>query len=175
MRAVLIALLLCAAPAVFAQNVPPTEQSVRRVLDLTQQHRIIDDAVSNMDAYLKQTLDQASKGRPLNAKQQQIVDQYRTDIVTIMKDELSWQKLEPSVVAIYEKTFSQKEIDDMIAFYSSPSGQAVANKLPLVSQEMTTGMQKRMVPIIERMQQTGRDMAVKLKAAEDEPAQPAAH
>ena len=175
MRVVLIALLLCAAPTVYAQNVPPTEQSVRRVLDLTQQHRIVDDAVSNMDAYMKQTLDQVGKGRELNARQQGIVDQYRTDIVSIMKDALSWQELEPGMVAIYQRTFSQKEIDDMIAFYSSPSGQSVANKLPLVSQEMAAGMQKRMVPIIERMQQAAREMAAKLKAAEDAPAQPAAH
>jgi hypothetical protein len=175
MRAALFALLLCAAPAVFAQNTPPTAESVRHLLDLMQSHRIVDDALSNMDAFLKQAMGQAGQGRALNAKQQEIVEQYRTDVVSMMKDELAWSKVEPDVVAIWQKTFSQKEINDLSAFYSSPSGQAIANKLPLVAQAQNAGMQKRMVPVLERIRDAARDMAAKVKAAGDEGGKPPAH
>ena len=66
------------------------------------------------------------------------------------------------------KTFSQKEINDMITFYSSPSGQSVANKLPLVSRHMASDVQERMLPLIQRMKQAQREMMSRLKAAASE-------
>jgi hypothetical protein len=41
----------------------------------------------------------------------------------------------------------------MIAFYSSPSGQSVANKLPFVSRQMTTDIHERMLPLVQKMKQ----------------------
>jgi hypothetical protein len=170
-----IALLLVAAPAVWAQDTPPSEESVRHLLDLLQVHRIIDDAVSSTDTILKQATDRIGEGRPLNAKQQQIVEQFRTDMVSTMKDELAWSKVEPEIVAAYQKTFSQKEIDDAIGFYSSPSGRSIANKLPLVAQAQNAAMQKHMGPVLEHIRQAARDMKVRLDAAADDAGKPPAH
>jgi hypothetical protein len=77
MRAVLAALLaLTAVQPVFAQNVPPTEDSVRHLLDLLQTHRVLDDAMNSMDDFMQKSMEQArqTQGPALNAKQQQIID-----------------------------------------------------------------------------------------------------
>jgi uncharacterized protein len=169
--AALVALLaLCAAQPVFAQNVPPTEDSVRHLIDLMQTRRVLDQAMSTMDEYMQKAMEQArqTQGPALNARQQQIVDQFRADMVSAMKDELAWSNIEPEYVSAYVKTFSQKEINDMITFYSSPSGQSVANKLPLVSQQITADMQQKMLPLIQKMKENQRDMTAKLKAAASE-------
>jgi hypothetical protein len=171
MRAVVAALLaLTAVQPVFAQNVPPTEDSVRHLLDLLQTHRVLDDAMNSMDDFMQKSMEQArqTQGPALNAKQQQIIDQFRTDMVSAIKDELAWSKIEPEIVSVYVKTFSQKEINDMITFYSSPSGQSVANKLPLVSRQMTTDIHERMLPLIQKMKQAQSDMMTRLKAAANE-------
>ena len=167
MRAALVALLaLSAAQPLFAQNAPPSEDSVRHLLDLMQTHRILDEAMSNMDNFTQKVMEQAHQGEPaLNAKQQQIVDQFHTDMMSAIKDELAWSKIEPQIVSVYAKTFSQKEVNDMITFYSSPSGQSVTSKLPMVSRELATDMQERMMPLIKRIQQSAREMQDKLKAA----------
>jgi hypothetical protein len=89
-------------------------------------------------------------------------------MVSAVKDELAWSKIEPEIVSVYVKTFSQKEINDMITFYSSPSGQSVANKLPLVSRQMTTDIHERMLPLIQKMKQAQSDMMTRLKAAANE-------
>jgi hypothetical protein len=171
MRAVVAALLaLTAVQPVFAQNLPPTEDSVRHLLDLLQTHRVLDDAMNSMDDFMQKSMEQArqTQGPALNAKQQQIIDQFRTDMVSGIKDELAWSKIEPEIVSVYVKTFSQKEINDMITFYSSPSGQSVANKLPLVSRQMTTDIHERMLPLIQKMKQAQSDMMTRLKAAANE-------
>jgi uncharacterized protein len=168
MRAALAALLaLSTAQPLFAQNVPPSDESVRHLLDLEHKHLVLDEAMSNLDEFMQKGMEQAlqAEGPTLNAKQQQIVDQYRTDTVSAIKDELAWSKVEPEMVSAYGKTFSQKEVDDLVAFYSSPSGQSVANKLPLVSRQMTTDLQQRMLPLIQKIKQAQRDMMTRLKAA----------
>jgi uncharacterized protein len=176
MRAVLLVLLSLFAVPALAQNPPPSEDSVRHLLDLVQTHRILDEAMSNMDGYMHKATEQArqEQGETLNARQQQILDQFQTDMMSAIKDELAWSKIEPEIVAVYAKTFSQKEINDMIAFYSSPSGQAVAGKLPLVSREMSTDMQQRMIPLLKRIQQSAREMQGKLRAA-GEASTPSSH
>lgn len=171
MRAALVALLaLIAAQPVVAQNVPPTEDSVRHLLDLMQTRRTLDESMSTMDDYMQKAMGQArqTQGQTLNARQQQIVDQFRTDMVSAIRDELAWSNIEPGIVSVYVKTFSQKEINDMVAFYSSPSGQSIANKLPLVSRQMGADVRERMLPLIQKMQQAQRDMVSKLKAAASE-------
>ena len=172
MRAALAVLLaLTAAQPLFAQNAPPTEDSVRHLLDLLQTHLVLDKAGNSMDDFMQKSMEQARQtqnGAALNAKQQQIIEQYQTDMVSAIKDELAWSKIEPEIVSAYVKTFSQKEINDMIAFYSSPTGQSVANKLPLVSQEMTTDIQARILSVIQKMKQAQQDMITRLKAAAHE-------
>ena len=171
MRAALVALLaLVAAQPLFAQNVPPTEDSVRHLLDLVQTRRVLDESMSTMDEYMQKAMEQArqTQGSTLNARQQQIVDQFRTDMVSAIKDQLAWSNVEPEIVSVYVKTFSQKEINDMTAFYSSPSGQSISNKLPLVSRQMAADVRERMLPLIQKMQQAQRDMVAKLKAAASE-------
>jgi uncharacterized protein len=171
MRAALVALLaLTTAQPLLAQNVPPTEDSVRHLLELMQVHRTMDEAMSTMDEYLQKAMEQArqTQGPALNARQQQIIDQFRTDMVSAVKDQLAWSNVEPEYVSVYVKTFSQKEINDMITFYSSPSGQSVANKLPLVSRQMGADIHERMLPLVQKMKQAQSDMMTRVKAAASE-------
>jgi hypothetical protein len=66
-------------------------------------------------------------------------------------------------------------VNDATAFFSSPSGQSFANKLPLVSHELAMDMQEPMIPLIQRMQAAARDLQAKLTAAADSGSAPAAH
>ena len=70
---------------------------------------------------------------------------------------LDWGKLEPMYVRIYQKSLTQQDVDGMVAFYQTPSGQALINKMPLVMENTMTEMQQMMQPMmqrIRRMQET---------------------
>jgi len=73
------------------------------------------------------------------------------------KEMLDWDKLEPMYMRIYQKSLTQQDVDGMIAFYETPSGQALINKMPVIMQNTMAEMQQVMRPMmerIERMQQT---------------------
>jgi hypothetical protein len=69
-----------------------------------------------------------------------------------MREELSWEKLEPMYLEIYRKSFNQEEVDGILAFYKTPAGAAMIKKMPLVLQESMVAVQKNMGPMMARMQ-----------------------
>ena len=72
---------------------------------------------------------------------------------------LTWENMEPTYLKIYEDSFSQSEVDSMIAFYSSPGGQAVVAKLPLVAQNTMQAMLQQMKSLMPQAQQIAKDTA----------------
>jgi hypothetical protein len=73
---------------------------------------------------------------------------------------LSWDKIKPEYIALYAETFTEEEIDGMLAFYKSPAGRAMLEKMPVLmqrsmalSQRMMQEIQPEMTKIIEEGRQ----------------------
>jgi hypothetical protein len=77
----------------------------------------------------------------------------------ILEDELSWSRLKGMQMQIYRETFSQEEINDLIAFYESPTGQTFVKKMPAVMQKSMQLMQQRMGPMMQRIRQAAEETA----------------
>jgi len=71
----------------------------------------------------------------------------------MMHEQLNWKTLQPQYVKLYTKTFSQQEIDGLIAFYSSPAGQAYLAKMPLLMQHSMQLMQAQMQDMMPKIMQ----------------------
>ena len=68
-------------------------------------------------------------------------------------------------VRLYKETFSEEEVKGMLAFYRTPSGQAVIHKMPLLMQKVmleTNTMIRSMSPEMQKIQQ---DFASEMGAA----------
>jgi uncharacterized protein len=61
----------------------------------------------------------------------------------MLREEMTWDKLRPVYVQIYQESFTQEEIDGLIAFYESPAGFAFVEKMPFVMQKSMSIMQSR--------------------------------
>ena len=64
---------------------------------------------------------------------------------------------------VYKKSFTQQELDGIIAFYKTLAGQAAVNKLPVVMQNTMAEMQQMMQPIMSKMRQHGQEVAAEVK------------
>jgi hypothetical protein len=117
-----------------------------------------------MDTLMLQTIQQATQGKEVPPKVQKEIDQQQAEVTRLMKELLDWSKLEPMYVRIYQKTFSQPEVDGMIAFYKTPAGQAVIAKMPAAMQNTMDEMQQMMLPVMQKMQRMQQDVATEMKA-----------
>lgn len=82
----------------------------------------------------------------------------------VLRDELGWARLKPGFAQIYAETFTQQEVDGLIAFYEGPIGKALVAKTPQLTQRSFQMMQQRMGPAMQRAMQVAREEVEKERA-----------
>lgn len=107
---------------------------------------------SGMEEVMRQALSQASQGTPLSAEQQRVMDAVPGKFLLAIKEETNWTKMKPAYVQLYRETFEQEEIDGLIAFYTSPTGQAFIKKMPIVMQKSIALSQAQMQLLFPKME-----------------------
>jgi hypothetical protein len=172
LKRILPTMLLCGSLVYAAENPspnapasanPPSEASIKQMLEVMQARKLVDSMMAQMDNLLLQTVAQATQGRPIPPHVQKQIDQERAEMTAMMKDLLAWEKLEPLYVRVYQKTFTQQELDGMLAFYKTPVGAAMIAKMPAVMQNTMEEMQSMMGPVMEKMQRMEKDVAAQMK------------
>lgn len=158
-----IALTAADQSAAPAHGNVPSAGSIKELLAVTEAHKLVDGTMSQMEALMQNAFRDATKGQPPSPETQKMVDQSRSEMMAIMRDELAWDKLEPIYIQIYEQSLTQEEVNGMVAFYKTPLGRAVIKKMPVVVQTTMTEMQKRMGPMMQRMQQKQRELLTQIE------------
>jgi len=106
---------------------------------------------------------QQLSGVKQSPQQEQAFKEYLDKTNTLIFDTLTWEKMRPEYVKIYSDAFTEKELDDMIAFYKSPSGQAMVDKTPALTEKTIAIAQKRMLEVMPQLQKLMQDYRTQLK------------
>lgn len=146
----------------------PSVESVERLLTLSRAEALIAQGQAQMEAAMRQAmrtqLAQRGVEASLTAEQQLIVDDIAAQMSKLLGEELSWPRLKPEFVALYRETLSQQEVDGMAAFYETPIGQAMLDKMPQVMQRSVALTMSRMQGLMPRIEAIAAEGARKLKA-----------
>jgi len=148
MRTLLISVLsfsavIAGSPARAQENTK--EAKIERILMLTKTESMMDRMLGPMKAVSAQatagmTSDEQAKAQ---ATQEKILD--------LMK--AAWIKLRPQYVKLYSETFSDEEIDGLLAFYQSPTGQAMIEKMPDLMAKLMALMMPEIHSVVKEAQQ----------------------
>lgn len=118
-----------------------------------------------LDGFLQQ---HQTGGKPLNAAQQAAVDRYNTELSKLMDDILAWDHYKPFVEKIYQETFTEAEIVELVAFYKTPLGQKMVDKMPSVTDASMRNMRGMVEQMIPKAQQIGQNFAEEFEKASDD-------
>jgi len=94
---------------------------------------------------------------------------YAETMREFLQEQLSWESLEAEYVKIYMAAFTQREIEDMVAFYRTPTGQKAVEKLPELMQEGAEIGQARMRENIGKLQEKLKAQIEELEQGPPEP------
>jgi hypothetical protein len=159
MKAFSIILILCFVLTLtgFAQqsaDLPASKQDVERYLAAMHAHDMMKNMVNAMSTPMhkmihEQYLKDKNKLPPdFEARMNGIMDD-------MLKD-MPWDDMIDAMVPAYQKHFTKGDIDALVTFYSSPTGQKILRELPAVTAEamdtMMPIMQKYMERTTQRMQ-----------------------
>jgi hypothetical protein len=137
----------------------PTDDSVRQLLQIQKAQSMLEQVSKQMDATFTAMINKQLESQTLSDDDKQRIEAARERLKALTGKMLTWENMEPMYLKIYEDSFSQSEVDSMIAFYSSPAGQAVVAKLPLVAQNTMTAMLQQMKTVMPQAQQIAKDTA----------------
>ena len=158
----IVLIILCTSA--HGADTRPSEKSVQELLRVTESHSLLDSMMVQFDNVMKAGMEQAIKGQTITPKQQKQIDDMQSKMIEVFKQEMNWESLEPVYIRIYRDSFTQQEVDGMLAFYESPAGQAVIKKMPLVVQNTVAEMQNRMGPFLQKLIKLEEETIAQMKA-----------
>jgi hypothetical protein len=117
-------------------------QAVARLFELTHMQRLIEESVDGVIA--------------LQIAQNPALAEHRDALRAFLEKYIGWQALKEDLMTMYLQAFTEAELDEMNAFYSSTTGQKVLQRLPeLVQQRNRLAMQRLQEHIGELQQEIG--------------------
>ena len=125
---------------------------------------MLDTITAQMDQLMEQMLQQVIQSQPVSPDVKKQIEAGRAEARSMVKELLTWSKLEPMYLRVYQKSLTQKEVNDLIAMYKTPGAQVLMNKMPTLMQNTMSEMQPLMQPVIEKMQRTQQEIAAKIEA-----------
>lgn len=162
----ILLMLIMFCTTAYGADTKPSDESIKELLRVTESRNLVDSMMGQMDNLFKSSMQQALQGKTITQKEQKLADDMQKKMIVIFKEEMNWEMLEPLFMQIYRDSFTQQEVDGMLAFYKSPSGQSVIRKMPLVMQNTMTEMQKRMGPIYQKLSKMTEETITEMKASD---------
>tara|TARA_Y100000780_G_scaffold187317_1_gene174254 strand:+ start:106 stop:609 length:504 start_codon:yes stop_codon:yes gene_type:complete len=146
-----------------AMATQPSDDSVRELMEITDARELMEGAMAQADQMMRASMEQTMQGKEISTEDRKVLDDMRAQMVTVLEEELGWAALEPMFIDVYQRSFSQSEVDAMLEFYNSDAGKAVVAKMPLVMQNTMGVMQQRMMSMAPRLQQIEAEAVAKLQ------------
>jgi uncharacterized protein len=146
--AAIVALSACSAMA----N-PPSAESLDRLFAATKSEALLESMARDMENFVRQSMQQQMAGKTLTPAQQRALDEFPKKAAALMSEEMSWAIMKPQYARVYAESFTQDEVDGLIAFYATPAGLAMVNKMPVVMQKSMQLAQQQLQRLMPRIQQ----------------------
>jgi len=134
---VMMAIVPCCARA----DEVSKQVKVRELFATMHMERQLDQMMHSIEMQVQMMAQEIpGAGDQLTPEQKKLSQEFTDKAMKVVNDNAGWTALEPDYVKLYASTYSEEEIDGILAFYKSPVGQTMLAKTP----ELSTGGMKIM-------------------------------
>jgi hypothetical protein len=143
---------------------PATDATIEKLLQVTHAEFMISDMNAHMEQWLRKTMTDVSAEEKFSPEQMRVLDQYVIKAAALLQEESNWSRMKPQIIQIYREVFTQKELEDQLAFYRSPAGQALIEKMPQVMQKSMALAQRQLGVLMPKLQAVLEEAVAEAKA-----------
>jgi len=108
---------------------------IKELFVLNQMQQRIDQQRENAIKQSREMSRQLTDTMELNQSQEKLVQICYEKMNKLMATTYDWDRLGPAYEEIYAQTYTEEEIDGVLAFYKSPIGRAYMAKVPIVTEK----------------------------------------
>lgn len=161
MKKIMLIVLLITTPMVSNAESDTKRETVDKLLIAMNMDGMVDDMFSQVE----KSLLGMRKDLGVKESEQQIFENYIAKVTSAMKEEMTWERMKGPMIDVYLKHYSQKELDDMLAFYDSETGKSIINKMPAIMAESVPVTQDMHNKFMSRLNVLSKDLRKELKQA----------
>jgi len=154
----------CVAQAV-AADAPASKEDVQRYLQIVQSHDMLKKTIAAMSQGMHSMLHEQYLKH-----QDELPADYESKMAVRMDEmfqNMPWDEMLQAMAPVYQKHFTKGDIDNLVAFYSSPTGEKLLRDMPSIMAEsmqtMAPIMTKYMETVQEKLQKETDDMIAQSK------------
>jgi hypothetical protein len=151
-----IAVLHIAAFAAYGDEASKTAK-VEEFFRLARMDETLRQSMALAADQVKSGMFQEIMGAKLTPAAQKNLNAFEDKVVGVISDALAWEKLKPAYVKLFVEAYSETELDDIIAFYKSPTGQSMVAKTPPLMTKSSEIVRQRMSEVGSEIQKLMRD------------------
>lgn len=146
------ALAFCLPLAAHADDASLHAKAQQMVLVL-HTDRMVKQVAGNFNKQYSDTAEHIVGNNPTPEQAAKLAE-FEKNLSTTIGAQLSWDVIGPGLVDLYAKTFTEQELDAIIAFYKSPAGIAFLDKTPAVNAQLTQLLQSKLVALQPQLKQS---------------------
>ena len=139
------------------------KKNVEELLVLTNAESSIDTIYFQVSKLLQKIANKMGS----NPEDRKVFEKYNSRIMDEMKKEVNWKKMKASMINIYMKHYTEKEINDMVAFYKSETGRSMVRKTPEVMKDTMSASQSMVNDFTPRMNELMQEMRKELNTVNE--------
>ncbi|TDD94948.1 DUF2059 domain-containing protein [Flavobacterium cellulosilyticum] len=143
MKKLILVIMIC-IPSLMGYSQTKKQESIKELFHVMQQDSIMDKTFSAMIPMMMNQM--KSQDPMINNRSEELMKATMQKAKAILK-----KLIDEDMVAVYDKYFSQKEINDYISFYKSKSGQKYIKVTPDISKDFMSIMMEKYMPEIQKM------------------------
>lgn len=149
---------------------PAKQETIDKLFEVTQSAQLMDGVYGQMDSMFAQMASQMQ----IPESQKPIMDKFFKKYSTMMRDEMSWEKIKVPMSNVYAQTYTDEELKDVVKFYQSPTGKKFVAKMPELTKASMVMVQEMMKGFMPKMQALQKELQDELKASQTQNAAPIA-
>jgi hypothetical protein len=133
--ALLLTLVLCLPLAAHADQASRRAKAAQLVV-LLHTERMVQQASADILKQVSDAAENATGPNPTPQNQARLAD-FEKNISQLIDTQLGWKAMQPAFTDLYAKTFTEQELDVIVAFYKSPAGVALLENMPTIDAQAT--------------------------------------
>ncbi|MGC9197809.1 MAG: DUF2059 domain-containing protein [Acidobacteriaceae bacterium] len=145
-------MVLALAPLQARADEASKEAKVKQLFAVMRMDSNLDGMLQAMRQHIQMTAQNGEGNQPMTPARKAIEQKFINNAQQVMNQSFGWPQLEPAYVKLYMNTYTESQLDGMLAFYKSPAGQAMLNHASQVRDGVMQIVHSRMGEFASRMQ-----------------------
>src|SRR6185312_907620 len=146
-----------ALPTIARADEASQRTKAEELMTLLNTQKVTQQIADTITKQVDEAADRAA-GADATPEQKAKVEDFKKTAAQVIDAKLGWVAMKPTVTDLYMKSFTEDQLDSIIAFYKTPAGAALLEKLPQINSQFGQIGNSRVADMRSELQKDFQDL-----------------